>query len=374
MTGMPLNFIKKSSVWVFWLWHICTYWLADTDKKRIISKHFQVRYQDDVMHHQILLVSFLIFSALFYNHRINKPRIMFSAPLNMPSQKCVENWCSNKNEFVLPGSLIKLIKILNITTSVYKRDAYIDAMVSNYLNSNKFKYIAVDVKNHHGIVLLNYYVKSVWAGLMTKRELLVNDLLLPTKHPFKRLKGYSSMVTSAKQLFQSTDIITSIDPNLPMGELNVPLLQIPANMASLLLNHIIYDLSVLPASLYNTIQLYQNVLSNPEVYSISIKLSDRLPLKCIESLLAGHKNPVLFISGPRKLVRRLQLKLFYRNIAVLTTIQSKYLEIFNSRIDWAMIHDFISLSCNHLVSDEHIKSEFEAFTVYQNYTVFNKCY
>ena len=292
----------------------------------------------------------------------------------MPEQSCSENWCSLENQFVLPSALIALIKNLNLSkTTVYKRDSYIEAVMSAYLTSTKFKFLAVDVKGYHGIILLNYYVKSVWAGIMTKRELLVNQMLLPSHSATKKLKGSAPSVSNVKMLFKSKELITSIDPNIPMSELNVPLLQIPPNMPALLLNYIIFDLSILPKSLMNTIQLYQNVLSNPSIYSISIKFHDRLNLKCIESLIAKHPNPVLYISGPRKLVRRLQLKFYYRNIKVLTTVSSKYLDILNTRVDWSMLHDFISLSADHLVSDEATKKEFEPFLTKQEYTVFNEC-
>ena len=324
-------------------------------------------------HHSLILVSIFTFSILFYSNSPNKKRVEFKAPLDMPQQPCEYIWCSHKNEFVLPSALIALVEQLQVKTTVYKRDAYIEATMSNYLQSTKFKYIGVDVKGHHGIILLNYYVKSVWAGLMTKRELLVNQLLLPTPVPVKKLKGPMSIVSSVAQLFKNKDMITSIDPNIPMDELNVPILQIPPNMANLLLNYIVFESSVLPRTLINTIQLYQQVLSNPSLYTISIKLHDRSNFKCIDKLVKQHSNPVLYVSGNRKLVRKLQLKYYYRNITVLTTIPSKFLQVMDTRVDWTMLHDFISLHANQLVSNLAIKKEFEPFLNQQIYTTYDTC-
>ncbi len=325
-----------------------------------------------MIHHQILFLSVFIFSCLFIHYTPNNKRIVFKAPYNLPQQSCFQVWCSQRNQFVLPSALITLIKELDIGPKVYKRNEHIETIMEMYTSSIKYKYLAVDVKSHNGIVLLNYYIKCLWAAVLTKRELLLNELLLPTAQPIKKLKTPITIVNSVKQLFETKDMITGIDPAINMNELNVPMLKIPTNMAIILLDHVIYQ-SVLPDTLLNTIQLYQQVLSDPAVYSIAVKINQKTDLKCIDKMVKLYKNPILFISGPKKLVRKVELKYFYLEIRVLTTIQSKSIEISNTKVDWPMIHDFISLSANHLVFDEQTKAEFLPFLTDQKSTLLERC-
>eukprot|EP00834_Sanchytrium_tribonematis_P000107 NODE_3_length_80033_cov_0.932970.p23 type:complete len:334 gc:universal NODE_3_length_80033_cov_0.932970:51377-50376(-) len=313
------------------------------------------------MHNIILASTFLTFTGLFVHYRHHQIKVEFASPKFRQFPTCNELWCSDNNEFVLPSKMISLIKELNILTIDTKFTSKIKPLMQIYLQSEKFRYIAVDVKGHHGIILLNYYVKSFLAGMVSKRELLLNKLILPSKVPTKKLKGIYGTVNEAKQLFETSDMIISIDPNLPLKDLQIPLLEIPNNIAAEITNYVLFEMSALTEELKTSILLYQKVLQDSKFYSIAIKLQDKLNLKCIDKLVAGRDNVLLFISGPRKQVRKIQLKYYYLDVKVITTLNSKFMELYNTRIDWSMIHDYISLSAKHIVADGNLQKVFLPF-------------